>query len=170
MKRPLRSSESKFPRIPRLEIDLRGPREGNLNDLRAILGNDVAIKAYREGNRAFPDGTIIARLAWSYVPWEESEKAFGGGPNACGYGRTPTHNPRLSTTCQPSRHEQVLAGNVEDETSCAGQIGRYVPACGLFAEAEPGAIDGALLRGRAGNSRLPPIALEYLQIRWGQGL
>src|SRR3989442_15920456 len=51
--------------------------EGNLNDLRAILGNDVAIKAYREGNRPFPDGTIMARLAWSYVPLEESEKAFG---------------------------------------------------------------------------------------------
>ena len=51
--------------------------EGNLNDLRAILGNDVAIKAYREGNRPFPDGTIIARLAWSYVPLEESEQAFG---------------------------------------------------------------------------------------------
>ena len=51
--------------------------EGSLNDLRAILGNDVAIKAYREGNRTFPDGTIIARLAWSYVPLEESEKAFG---------------------------------------------------------------------------------------------
>ncbi len=51
--------------------------EGNLNDLRAILGNDVAIKASREGNRPFPDGTIIARLAWSYVRLEESEKAFG---------------------------------------------------------------------------------------------
>lgn len=51
--------------------------EGNLNDLRAILGNDVAINAYREGNRPFPDGTIIARLAWSYDPLEESEKAFG---------------------------------------------------------------------------------------------
>ena len=51
--------------------------EGNLNDLRAILGNDVAIKAYREGKLPFPDGTIIARLAWSYVPLEESSKAFG---------------------------------------------------------------------------------------------
>jgi len=34
--------------------------EGNLNDLRAILGNDVAIKAYREGKLPFPDG--IERL------------------------------------------------------------------------------------------------------------
>jgi hypothetical protein len=51
--------------------------EGNLNDLRAILGNDVAIKASRQGKLPFPDGTIIARLAWSYDPLEESEKAFG---------------------------------------------------------------------------------------------
>jgi len=36
---------------------------GSLNDLRAILGNDVAVGAYREGKRPFPDGTIIARLA-----------------------------------------------------------------------------------------------------------
>jgi hypothetical protein len=51
--------------------------EGNLNDLRAVLGNDVAIKAYREGKLSFPDGTIIARLAWSYVPSEENNKVFG---------------------------------------------------------------------------------------------
>ena len=51
--------------------------EGNLNDLRAVLGNDVAIRAYREGKLPFPDGTIIARLAWSYVPSEENNKVFG---------------------------------------------------------------------------------------------
>jgi hypothetical protein len=51
--------------------------EGSLNDLRAILGNDVAIEASRAGNLPYPDGTIIARLAWSYDPLEESEKAFG---------------------------------------------------------------------------------------------
>jgi Cytochrome P460 len=51
--------------------------EGNLNDLRAILGNDVATKAYREGKLPFPDGTIIARLAWNYVPSDENNKVFG---------------------------------------------------------------------------------------------
>ena len=51
--------------------------EGNLNDIRAILGNDKAIKAYREGKLPFPDGTIIARIAWSYVPSEENNKVFG---------------------------------------------------------------------------------------------
>jgi hypothetical protein len=51
--------------------------EGNLNDIRAILGNDVAIEASREGKLPYPDGTIIARLAWSYHPLEESSAAFG---------------------------------------------------------------------------------------------
>jgi hypothetical protein len=50
---------------------------GDLNDLRAILGNDVAVRAYREGKLPFPDGAIIARLAWNYVPSEENNKVFG---------------------------------------------------------------------------------------------
>lgn len=50
---------------------------GSLNDLRAVLGNDVAIKAYRDGTLPFPDGTIIARLAWNYDPSEENDKVFG---------------------------------------------------------------------------------------------
>jgi hypothetical protein len=52
--------------------------EGRLNDIRAILGNDVAINAYRLGKLPFPDGAIIARLAWKYIPSEENNKAFGG--------------------------------------------------------------------------------------------
>ncbi len=51
--------------------------EGKLNDLRAILGNDIAVNAFRDGKRPFPDGAIIARLAWNYEPLAESEEAFG---------------------------------------------------------------------------------------------
>ena len=51
--------------------------EGNLNDLRAQLGNDVAVRAYREGKLPFPDGAIIAALHWHYVSSEENNKVFG---------------------------------------------------------------------------------------------
>jgi hypothetical protein len=51
--------------------------EGKLNDLRAILGNDIALQAYREGTLPFPDGAIIARLAWSCVPSAENNEVFG---------------------------------------------------------------------------------------------
>jgi hypothetical protein len=51
--------------------------EAALDDIRAILGNDKAIKAYREGKLPFPDGAIIARLAWSYDSSDENNKVFG---------------------------------------------------------------------------------------------
>jgi hypothetical protein len=47
-------------RIPRLEGDLRGSEEGSLKSLGAVLGNDEAIKAYRDRKLPFRDGTIIA--------------------------------------------------------------------------------------------------------------
>jgi len=51
--------------------------EGTLDDIRAILGNDIAIKAYREGTLPFPEGAIIARIAWSYDASKENNKTFG---------------------------------------------------------------------------------------------
>jgi hypothetical protein len=51
--------------------------EGNLKSIGAIVGNDVAIKAYREGKVPFPDGTIIAALHWRHEPSEENNKIFG---------------------------------------------------------------------------------------------
>src|SRR5690349_21201570 len=50
--------------------------EGTLDDIRAILGNDIALKAYREGTLPFPDGSMIARLAWSFDPSEENNRTF----------------------------------------------------------------------------------------------
>src|SRR5262244_1608308 len=51
--------------------------EGDLHSFAAVLGNDVAIKAYREGQLSFPDGTIIAALHYRHVPSAENNKVFG---------------------------------------------------------------------------------------------
>ena len=51
--------------------------EGDLDDIRAVLGNDVAIQAYRESTRPFPDGAIIARIAWAFLASEENNRVFG---------------------------------------------------------------------------------------------
>jgi Cytochrome P460 len=50
---------------------------GNINSIGAVLGNDVAVKAYRAGTLPFPDGTIIAALHYKYVPSDENNKIFG---------------------------------------------------------------------------------------------
>jgi len=51
--------------------------EGDLHSFAVVLGNDVAIKAYRAGKLPFPDGASIAALHYSHVPSEENNKVFG---------------------------------------------------------------------------------------------
>ena len=51
--------------------------DGNFNELRAQLGNDIVIKAYREGKLPFPDGSIIVALHWDDLASEENNKIFG---------------------------------------------------------------------------------------------
>jgi len=51
--------------------------EGNLNSLGGVLGNDVAIKAYREGTLPYPNGTIIVALHYRHSPSEENDRIFG---------------------------------------------------------------------------------------------
>ena len=51
--------------------------EGSLHSLGAVLGNDVAITAYREKKLPYPDGTIIAALHYTHVPSDENNKVFG---------------------------------------------------------------------------------------------
>ena len=51
--------------------------EGDLKDIRAVLGNDAAINAYRAAKLPFPEGAIIGRIAWAHVPSEENDKSFG---------------------------------------------------------------------------------------------
>ncbi len=52
---------------------------GSLKQLRAQLGNDIAIKAFREGTLPFPDGAMIAALHWNEAPSEENDKVLAGG-------------------------------------------------------------------------------------------
>jgi len=54
-------------------------REVGFVELRGILGNAVAIKAYREGTLPFPDGAMLAKLAWKEVPSPEFDGAFVPG-------------------------------------------------------------------------------------------
>ncbi len=51
--------------------------EGNLHSFAVVLGNDVAINAFRQGTLPFPDGTIIAALHYHHVPSAENNKVFG---------------------------------------------------------------------------------------------
>ena len=47
------------------------------DQLRAQLGNDIAIKAFKEGTIPFPDGSIIAALHWNRVLSDMDSKVIG---------------------------------------------------------------------------------------------
>jgi hypothetical protein len=52
---------------------------GGLKQLRAQLGNDIAIKAFREGKLPFPDGSIIAALHWKEASSDADNKVLAEG-------------------------------------------------------------------------------------------
>jgi hypothetical protein len=56
---------------------------GSLDELRGILGNPIAMEAYRKGTSPFPDGAILAKLAWKH-------EASSGFPGAFFPGRATT--------------------------------------------------------------------------------
>ena len=47
-----------------------------VNDIRIKLGNALAMKAYSESKLPFPDGAIIARLAYKQIASEENNRVF----------------------------------------------------------------------------------------------
>ena len=51
---------------------------GKADQLRAQFGNDIAIKAFREGTIPFPDGAMIAAIHWTRVPSEDNDRVLAG--------------------------------------------------------------------------------------------
>lgn len=51
-----------------------------LNELRVVVGNAVAMKAYHAGTLPFPDGTVLVKLAWKRAQSSEFEPASIPGP------------------------------------------------------------------------------------------
>jgi hypothetical protein len=63
-----------------VEVD-RASHEGDpLNELRVIVGNTLSINTYRDCTLPFPDGAMLAKLAWKHVPSSEFPAAFVPGP------------------------------------------------------------------------------------------
>ena len=50
------------------------------NELRAVLGNDTAIGAYRDSRLPYPDGTVLVKLAWKREFLPGFDQALVPGP------------------------------------------------------------------------------------------
>jgi hypothetical protein len=56
-----------------------------LKQLRAQLGNDIAIEAFREGKLPFPDGAIIAALHWNEASSDLDNQVLASGFPGAGF-------------------------------------------------------------------------------------
>ncbi|PLQ00810.1 cytochrome P460 family protein [Cupriavidus pauculus] len=50
-----------------------------LNELRTVVGNKIAINAYKRGELPFPDGAVLVKLAWKYTQSPEFKSALVPG-------------------------------------------------------------------------------------------
>jgi hypothetical protein len=105
---------------------------GSNEDIRAILGNDAAIKAYRDGTIPFPDGTIITRIAWSFDMSEENDKLF------CSFIPDSCNRPQSFVAGPPKNGVQFM---VKDSKKYAATGGW---GFGQFDEGKP--VSGAVLK------------------------
>jgi Cytochrome P460 len=46
-----------------------------LDEIRAVVGNEIAVRAYQAGTLPFPDGAVLVKLAWKRTPLPEFESA-----------------------------------------------------------------------------------------------
>ena|SRR6516164_8585113 len=58
--------------------------DGKLKQLRAQLGNDIAIEAFRAGKLPFPDGAIIAALHWNEASSDADNQVLASGFSGAG--------------------------------------------------------------------------------------
>ena len=65
----------------------------NLKQLRAQLGNDIAIKAFQEGKLPFPDGAIISALHWNEASSDENDKVLASGFPGMGLQSSVAESP-----------------------------------------------------------------------------
>ena len=54
-------------------------QEVPFDEFRGIVGNPVAIDAYRAGTLPFPDGAVLVKVAWKRQPSAEFDGAFVPG-------------------------------------------------------------------------------------------
>jgi len=87
--------------------------EGNLRSFAAVLGNDLAIQAYRERKVLFPDGAIIA-LCITVTCRRRKHKVFGqaqsfvpGAPTNIQFRSEPPFDRQKCDTQRPTRRRRT---------------------------------------------------------------
>jgi hypothetical protein len=75
------------------------------------------MKAFREGKVSFPEGAIIARIAWDYVPSAENNKAFSDFAKSAGQ---PAPGPQSFIAGHPKNGVQFMVKDSKKYAATGG--------------------------------------------------
>ena len=92
-----------------------------VSDLRAKLGNDIAMKAFRERTIPYPDGSIIVRLAYKQVMNAEGNELLKA--EAIRQGLSPAAAQKLvdgSVVAGPPTNVQIMVKDSKKYASTGG--------------------------------------------------
>jgi hypothetical protein len=130
------------------------------NDLRVKLGNDVAIKAYRDGKVPFPDGTIIARLAYKQETSAQNNAAFEAAAKA--QGAPPEAIQKLLS-------ESFVAGSATNVQFMVKDSKKYAATGGWgFAQFTNGKPDGEAVHKTCFTCHQPAKDHDFVFTRYSQ--
>jgi hypothetical protein len=86
-------------------------RSDGSSQLRAELGNEIALKAYREGKFPFPDGAIVAALHWNELSSSDNDKVLAKGfPGAGIQSFVPGSGVNMQFTVKDSKKYAATGG------------------------------------------------------------
>ena len=129
-----------------------------LHDMRVKLGNDLAIKAYKDGTLPFPDGTIIARLAYRQAASAENEAAFRAAAQA--QGASPEAIAKLLS-------KSYVAGAPTNVQFMVKDSKRYAATGGWgFGEFTDGKPSGEAVLKTCFDCHAPARAHDFVFTRW----
>jgi hypothetical protein len=88
-----------------------------IDQLRAQLGNEIAINAFKEGKIPFPDGAIIAALHWNRVASEDNDKVLVEAfPGAQSFVVDSAVNVQFMVKDSKSMLRRAVGGSVTSRT------------------------------------------------------
>jgi hypothetical protein len=93
-------------------------KTNKLDQLRAQLGNEIAMKAFKEGTIPFPDGTVTAAIHWNRIPSEDNDKVLTDAfPGAQSFVVQSAVMFSLWSRTQKSTPQPAAGGSVTSRTA-----------------------------------------------------
>jgi len=134
---------------------------GSVKQVRAQLGNDIAMKAFQEGKLPFPDGAIIAALHWNEALSDENNSVLASGFPGAGL-QSFVAGSAVNVQFMIKDSKQYAATNL---TVTAEDLVVTLESGSVFVAPTEAGVTGLVLLGRGEMRFRPRLDTERVQVK-----